>query len=501
MSAGSQRVVSPEWAVRDRADRVVVDNLAGSGWGVVPAPVMRGASYTDFSSHVMAVPHGDDDKARAVRLHEMIHARVSPAELPYEFLDRFGVTLQAVRIAEEIRVNLIGRFVADENDHVEGLGDVRDLADGGEVGSAKDAIERDSWNDALSLYLMTLNTNIHAKVKRALNKHPEWKLSLAVIARSLDARFHANADSRTMKKYPSELEWYATRAGFTSPRRFVWVSEKTGEESSAIIPSGFLNFTLPLAVAIDAWLITPPSDGKKTPDGESAIGRRETMPTDDRWASLRFGLTNLTETTTRFLGKRKRPAMVGKYPTRPDRILTDPDRRIFRETVRGGHAIVVFDCSGSMSVTHDTVHAVVKRFAGATVVLYTHRDGGYDGNAWIVAKNGRMVSRDEFEGLPLGYGNCVDGPILEWAVRQRKTPKDLVLWVCDGFVTDKRDNFDQKLESDVAQFIYRNRVVNVETPGEALELLSSIEKGRGVPRYLVGKRMEAVLRDLGIRRK
>jgi hypothetical protein len=198
------------------------------------------------------------------------------------------------------------------------------------------------------------------------------------------------------------------------------------------------------------------------------------------WETLRFGMTALTETASAFIGKRKRPAMTGKFPVRPDRLLTDPERRIFRETVKSHGGIVVVDCSGSMSLSHKQVLDILHHYSGATIVAYTQRNRS--ANAWILAKNGKMISEHNFSQINLRHGNGVDLPILQWAVRQRKNRKEFLMWISDGGVTGKGDNQSDSLIAQVCAFIVKHDIIGVESTEGAIELLREMKLRGRFPR-------------------
>lgn len=459
----SARVVAPEWVVSSRADRVLGDGLDGRGWGVSPAPLQRGSAFTDFGQAHMAVPMGDDPASAAVRLHEMIHASISPSNLPNALVEQIGVTLRSVRVAEEMRVNFVARHVGV---HGSLAASMDDLTDGSEASSAKNIVDRRNWDDALALYLQTYNTGVHKSVRRALIRVPEWREAFDTIEKHL-------ADWEwKYRKLPEHFAKVRVRhLASTDAVSYVWVDESNGNRCETVIPSGF-RFSLDMATAIEDWMKSPPRPA--SPHSPRRV-KPARMKSYSPWAELRFGMTALTEPTANFIGRRKRPAITGKHPSRPDRLLTDPERRIFREVVRGGNAVVVFDCSGSMSVTHDMVRRAVERFAGATIAVYTQR-GSLDANAWVVARNGRMMSREDFDGLPLGHGNGVDYPILRWAVNQRRTNKDFVLWVSDGYVTGRNDFHGEDLLDECLDLSVRERIIGVDTPDEAIELLDRMKR-------------------------
>lgn len=461
-------VAAPEWVTARRLDRKIDERVSG-GWQTTVAPIHRGSNYTDFGTHEMAVPAGDSDSAKAVRAHELLHARFSPTSVPVEFLNQMGTTQQSVRTAEEIRINLLGQTT--ENDGESILSSLPQLADGSEVAVAKKAVENNDWQLALSMYLNTYNTNVNAKVKRQLNANPQWKEGLQLIDKKLRKEGYSVKSARRNKISSRSL-------GSTYDQRYQWKTSK-GQTEEALLPSGFVAYTLPLAHLIDEWKGRPPTAEQKFEKGlmKGGLDRHGKSERKVEWETLRFGMTALTETASAFIGKRKRPSMTGKFPVRPDRLLTDPERRIFRETVKSHGGIVVVDCSGSMSLSHNQVLDILHHYSGATIVAYTQRNRS--ANAWILAKNGKMISEHNFSQIDLRHGNGVDLPILQWAVRQRKNRKEFLMWISDGGVTGKNDEQTDSLIAQVCAFIVKHDIIGVESTEGAIELLREMKlRGR-----------------------
>lgn len=479
--------IAPEWFV-SRRDDAGLDERMNGGWGIRPAPMLRGAPYTDFSDRIMAVPLGESDAEQAVQLHEMIHAALSPADVPGELLDLMGISKQAVQLAEEVRVNFVGSFLPTYSQDLGGS--TRNLADGSEMGATDRICATEAWNDALNLFLSTYNTEMFRKVKRRLRRVKHWREPLAQIEKYLDVHGYTKNTVGALRRL--------RQAQDTFPEIFRWVDRKNNERET-ILNSGFTTANLPLATVIDEWIANPPApsvSGEKT--------KREVVPRADGWADLRIGSTRLTEPTTAFIGRRKRPAMTGKHPSRPDRLLTDPERRIFRETVKSNGGVVVFDCSGSMGVTHEVVRQAVKQFAGATVMVYSdsmRSDSSSRPNAWVVARNGRMISNEDFDELPLHSGNGVDGPALRWAIKNRKTDKDFVLWVSDGHVTGRGDHHTQELIDEVAMLSRRYGIVGVDDCEAAVELLRHMKTTGKVPRNRYCRVIENYIEEKNRRNK
>jgi hypothetical protein len=462
----SAPIASPEWVVSDRADRKT-DEMMMKGWEAIPAPLHRGASYTDFSSHEIAVPEGESLQAQAVRLHELIHARISPSSVPAALMTQLGISPSSVRIAEEVRVNWVAGQARHRND---GVADIAEMCDGSERGLADEAVKNKDWRSALALLLSTYNTSAYKTVKRRLRLNPEWKDATDAIQNYLRDRSWGNG---------SHHRGRIDRRVSTVPLGYRWHDTKTKGTHDTFLPDGFIENTMPLAMTIDQWLAEPPSTPKKNKKGETKSPDRhrpDIVPMSSDWAELRFGITSLTESASSFIGRRKRPSMTGKFPVRPDRLLTDPERRIFRETVRGDGGIVVFDCSGSMGVTIDEVKAILKHYAGATIMAYTYR-GEDNANAWVLARNGRMIGEGEFRDLDLGNGNGVDSPALRWAIRQRKTPKDFIVWVSDGHVTGIGDQSGTQLVRECALLSQKYNIIGVQDSNEAIRLVADMKRG------------------------
>ena len=469
-------VATPEWVTAARRDRLV-DSRIGGGWQVSASPAARGASFTDFQHRVMAVPTGDSDLAQAVRFHELLHARFSPSSVPAELLSQMGIPAATVAVAEEMRMNLIG-FHSD-NDEVARL--IPQLQDGTEAKAADFAAANDDFRAAVYLMYSTYHLDCFRHVSRRLRMKPEWNKAVKGITKHLRNTYGT-------RRGANGRQW-ARGAQRTEPIRYQWAVGHAGLRE-VVIPLGFVSVAMPIANEIEQIIADggigdskmSPSASKKGDTDEQDAGEPtpDTMPeryknSTAEWAGMRMGITSLTEPTANFIGKRRRPSVTGKYPRRPDRLLTDPERRIFSEEARGAGGVVVFDCSGSMGVDHEVVRQAVSHFAGATVLAYSYNGAGV-ANAWVLARNGRMVSQDEMENLPLNHGNGLDGVALRWAVRQRKTPKDFVLWVSDFGVTGVSDAWGWDYEIDCANLCRRHNIVQVNNCDEAISALANMKR-------------------------
>ncbi|MCR9095300.1 MAG: hypothetical protein NXI30_13855 [bacterium] len=162
-----------------------------------------------------------------------------------------------------------------------------------------------------------------------------------------------------------------------------------------------------------------------------------------------------------------RSATEGAQIRRPDRLLID--RAIFARRGRAAGGTLLVDVSGSMSLDVDQVEAIVHAAGGAATVA-TYSGSGEEGELRIVAERGWRV--EETDLAPVGSGNIVDLPALQWLSRQPE-PR---YWVSDGGVTDVGDNSCPHLRDRCMAVARRGRITRVEDADAALEALGAASR-------------------------
>jgi len=193
------------------------------------------------------------------------------------------------------------------------------------------------------------------------------------------------------------------------------------------------------------------------------------------WEPLVVAKPELSVNHTGKLGRRVIAADSGREPRYINRIVTDPERRIFSRKTRALGGVVVIDCSGSMHLSEDDLDRLLKASSGATVLCYS---GGYNRpdkpNVWVVARKGRMMRRlPEFPG-----DNAVDGPAIVYAASLRDNGGQPLIWVSDGYVTGiNTGTGDERLQKDMDYIKRRHRVIQVETVQEAEALMKRLQGG------------------------
>jgi hypothetical protein len=393
---------------------------------------MRGSASCNLTDRILEVPLGPGEQARAVRAHELMHARVSPyAHHLLRALDE--VSPRALECAEELRVNtLLARLGFN----------LSVLCDGTEkVGAKRLAIEG-LWAEAVCFMLAVLGTGAEREFFAGIRQgNSSWTSPL-----------------RAVKKRALVILDQSTES---------MARVKLNDES---LPSGYASSTLPIArMVTNVLAVRVPETTQELRSFRRSLevgGRRS--PTGV-FAPLVFddSLARLSRTGTGAL-RGPRPSTSGTVMRYPSRLLTDDHRRAFtrRAARRGG--IVVIDQSGSMDVDPERLHALVREAPRALVVGYSHRPGdrGATPNCWVLCDRVTVASS-----YPSGnVGNGVDGAVLSWALGQRRG-REPVVWVTDGQVTDSHDHPDDGLAASCARLVRRHRIRLARDLTEAMKAL------------------------------
>lgn len=195
-------------------------------------------------------------------------------------------------------------------------------------------------------------------------------------------------------------------------------------------------------------------------------GRLEMPGLDDddgqphRWGEMEIQRVPLPAKLRGDPSRRPMATDLGYVPRYMHRTLTD--QRVFarRRKKRKYQGTVVIDHSGSMGLTGSQVDKILRRWPAVTIATYSgwsgsRKKGG--GILRIVASKGRRAD-DEHLLRPAGQGNCVDGPALDWLGRQ-KGPR---VWISDGHVSGKGEDFRPWFRVDAARKMKRFRIIRID---------------------------------------
>lgn len=428
-----RRMAMPEWLERD--------DQPARPWVVEEGEARRGEAFTNLVTHRMRVPLGADETSRCIRAHELMHAKVSPVEVvvpeSYSYIDR-----DTVVVAEEFRVNMLTGAA--------GFPVMTHLADGSERRTGERMAESFDWNGLVHMVGATSGTKSFNDLLAGVRKvRPEWVRPMRKLHLAIKRHWRGATDNDT------NLDFVASTTMVDG------------------VPEGW-HFTLEVARILHRALrSTAELDENDVPD-LSSLEDPATL-VESRWGRLIELPLDRTRRVDGRIGRRKRASITGRNPRHLDRLLTDPDRRIFERRDRGNGGVVLVDQSGSMRLTDDDLWKIIEAAPGCVIIGYSHAPGTDDEpNIWVIAERGHVAER-----VPAGnLGNGVDGPALRFALKRRRSGEPLV-WVCDGAVTDELDRFDDRLVDECATLVAVNGIHQVPDVAHAVAALA--RAGRGEP--------------------
>ena len=448
--------ILPEF-IRQAGNTRKVDDI----WNIHRSSTDRGNPKTCIEDHTLYVPFEDEDRARCIRAHEMMHIRLSPPDLR-PWIKRGKATADSLMLAEECRINeVLNRegFKADQH-----------LYDETDEIVAQRFAEQKNLEGVIRIVAATYGTATQDKV---LNKIREGA---------------ANAGEPSI--YEGARDLHKTIERLLDDQSSYLTSDRPLRGSkSTRTTRGFL-VSESLAMVLDQYKSIAKEGGKIPSFHQRQYDESGISPTA-KFADLVDGKAPLTRIHNGNLGKIRITSDTGRSPRRIGRLLTDPYRRVFDRTKRKSGGVVLIDWSGSMRLDSKDILTILKHAPGATIAAYAHREGSKGvPNFWVLAKDGKMVDK-----LPTkhGGGNGVDGPALRWALSARRFANEMVLWVCDGVVTDGgNDGFYSNLAEEAKALVRKGRVVMKECMGDAVEFLKRVAQGTASPTgpLLVGPLVE-----------
>lgn len=440
-------------------DLLARSDVGEGPWGITKVPMEPGHAKTSVTGKEMYVPVGDTPQERAVRAHEMMHAKCSPADSWQTWLNRGFASSEALISAEEFRINTLCTRAGFDMKHA--------LTDGSEKSSGERIASQELWAEGVYLTAAFAGTARLNPFISGVRKHnPAWAESFKAVAKRLTR--------------------IAARIKVT--RRLASTSV---DRQSGLAPTGF-TYTESWAMLLDqiAKPITPEDEDTPPGRGEERDGTpppppvtpeeiKDATPTSvgagTSWDDLRIHKCPMPRLVPGGLGRKRQASDHGRSPRRIHRILTDPQRRVFDKKKRSNGGVVLIDGSGSMSLSQTDVLNIMAAAPGATVAIYSSYGDVEVPNLYIIGDKGKMVS----EIPPGNIGNGVDGPAAEWAVKARQHPSAPVVWVTDGFVHGIGNmSCSDALFMDCLNRAINNRITCVPDVATAISALEAIKNGK-----------------------
>lgn len=425
-------------------------DMAPQPWKVEEGAPVRGDAWTNMRAAQMRVPYGADELSRSVRAHEMMHAKVSPSN--NDSMRALPVSFDCIMAAEEFRVNSLIASAGFDADA---------LRDGSESQSGKILGQNGDWNGIVRMVASTAGTKACADLLRGLKQSsPELALRAREVQKVL---------KREWKKYEKR---YGT-SGIASTR------DKDG------LPLGFVRVTIPLAQFLQRIMTAEQGAGEPDPNANPDLPDVADIARGKSKQFARLIEKELTKSRVvdGKLGRKRIACNIGKNPRRINRMLTDPERRIFDRRAKGKGGVVLIDQSGSMQLSEQDIHNLIESAPGCTIVGYSHSIGSTDiPNTWVIADKGRVA--DE---IPDGNGgNGVDGPAIRFSLNKRKSGEPFI-WVCDGYVTaGEDDDYYQNLGEECASLVVKHGIHMVHDMKQAVSALKIASNGHRLETKAVG---------------
>ena len=452
-------------------------------WVVDSCAPTRGLPHTNIIDRKMVVPVSQEETDRVIRAHEMIHARVSPADDFIRWIERDVASENALRVVEEARVNYLVRKA--------GFDTMKHLADGSELVVGQRIAESGDWTGAVytavGFSLCAGGKDFLTGVRRV---NRAWGETLREIVKKVEKEL-AKADKRGLlastERDPrtglAPLGFSVTERIAEMVDRFANPPQEENKDEDESERNG------------DAGNGNPDNAGKEESKGASkgepkappvkkddvkkanpAVPRGGGVP---QWAELKVRKLPLVRHAPGGLGRKRRANDIGRNPRRIGNALADPQKRIFDSSKKGNGGVVIIDGSGSMSLTTADIVRIVESAHGATVAVYSTDGANIKDNLLILAEKGKMV-----DALPeRNGGNGVDAPALRWGIKQKQHSKAPVVFVTDGLVHGIGQGYEDLLAMDCINLVLKHGVIVRKNVTEAVKALEEIKAGRKPARW------------------
>jgi hypothetical protein len=432
----------------------------------------------------MVVPVSQEETDRIIRAHEMVHARVSPADDFALWINRGIATETALRSVEEYRVNYLVKKA--------GFDPMKHLADGSELVAGQRLAEQGDWAGAVYTAVgfggcaggKDFLTGVR-RVNRA------WGETLREIVKKVDKEIVKADKKRTLASTARDPRTGLAPLGFADVERIAELIDRLANPPQPEPEDDDKG-----QAGKDSKDTQPDDGGGKEAKKGASKGEPDKAPVakDDvkkmnpasngrggasQWAELKVRKLPLTRHAPGGLGRKRRATDMGRNPRRIGNALNDPQKRIFDTTKKGNGGVVIIDGSGSMHLTTEDIVKIVDSAHGATVAVYSADSGNIKDNLLILAEKGKMVQE-----LPSrNGGNGVDAPALRWGIKQKQHSTAPVVFVTDGLVHGVGQGYEDLLAMDCINLVLKHNVIVRRNVGEAIKALNEIKAGRKPARW------------------
>ena len=467
-------VPEPEKVVTPKRRELVypAPEAYGEQWKVVEADFATGLG-TDVKAHSMTVPLDEDSVSAYFRALEMGKARISPDTPLNKWAEKAKVSSKALAAAETMRVNYFLRS--------------RSVAVGGpftdeSVSKVVDTIKntKDDYQRLRTAVYSVIGSNFTPTKDKLLK---EFKANLS--------KEEYNALYDVIRQAENILRTAYKRGGFPTSKASEQVAKLIKDLTEEPKPEKEEEEKKESKQGESKALKTKVSGIKEAEETiESLVKEAATKDamkmipgTPDNpalfpiWGKMSVEMPPLKEIHKAGMAKKRFASDVGDRIRKIHRYATDGKIFSHKRRVLGGSCLI--DCSGSMGLNHQDILEIIEMAPASRIAIYSgtyqgnlakkesyknpkcpdeHRLGGCYGLLKIIAKDGRIVSKEECK-FPDAFGNnIVDGPALKWLARQ-PLPR---YWVSDGHVTGCCESTNPLLYFQIRSIMRKNYILRFE---------------------------------------
>lgn len=430
--------------------------INGKAWKVVqtaPAHDMP-EGYTDPINNEMGLPPAGAANEQFVRMHELMHAAITPGISPAKLCAKHGFNNHDLQCVEDLRIatalyrkNLLPSDMgcSTPQTHARLVDQIANSAD-------KHAI-LESYAHLMLQHTTAVPRGLHGPLKL----YDEFRKMHDDVIIAINKRAIVLPEMPTTDDH-GELLRVAHRIGKMVGQTLSGKRKTTSGE----IPT--FKLTIKAAKLLRKLL----SQAHEAIDSDDeTIKRHMHSLMGHKNATRKANWGKLSEIRKLHLEKqrkiegdrRKRSMMIGTRVGTIHRLLTDGrafKRPTRRNANKGGTFII--DASGSMNISTKAIANILEKAPAAKVAIYC----GYGdaGKIAIVAEQGRMANENAIRHFrdETGQGNIIDGPVLKWLGTQTQ-PR---IWICDGYVTGVNDDQHSELSAEALRLSKLHDIKRIE---------------------------------------
>lgn len=454
-------------------------------WVINKCEPVRGKPMTDIVSRRMHVPVGDEQLDRVIRAHEMMHARVSPADDFGKWIERNIATEQALRVVEEIRVNYLVNKAGFDTDILE---------DGTELVTGQRLAEQGDWTSLVYTAVGYAHCGGGKQFMTGVRRvNRAWGQTLRDIVKAVEKEIVKADKKGTLASTEIDRASGLHPMGFAHVERIgEWIDRLANppvdDEPENEEGEGQQN---PQQQQQNKAENENPKNGegatnKKQDEKKAPVNPKEVLPAQANqgvptWGELKVKRLPLTRSANGGLGRRRIASNMGRNPRRIGNALVDPEKRVFDRFKSGNGGVVLIDGSGSMNLTSKDLLDITQASPGCTVAVYSADSANLNDNLFILAENGKMV----MEVPKRNGGNGVDAPAIRWAIKQKKRNSTPVVWITDGKVhgLSLRDGYTDLLAMDCIKEVLKHKVHMALNVNEGVKVLKDLGANRKPKRW------------------